>query len=393
MEENDDLIDRLNDGKMATFKIIQHLLRQMLFAIKYLHDRDIVHHSIRTQSFAFRFDDVETKNDSNSKLSSNSNGDDTGKDTDTTSIELSMLKSVLILADYDQAVYVKNDGIIRDELEKKKFLRSIHIKYPTTDFCAPETAFWQLYVRKYWYKIHESLKSISDEDIMNQMLADIVNPNNKTHKDGIKKHTIEMASKIETKVKVDIGINDVDIDIDDMNDIGDLAVLNENEYVADNPDILLFKRYWHMSPKVSKAYDIWSLGVVAYSLVAGGYPFRSSVHILGRAQTDSLLERIITRPRRKIKFGKRRPLKGSDKLPLFEEFLDKCLNKDPIQRATVDQLLENDQFIALFMLPWKIERIIWIAFEKNENNSDCFFTVLPKDLLKHILAFVGQSIG
>ena len=39
-------------------------------------------------------------------------------------------------------------------------------------------------------------------------------------------------------------------------------------------------------------------------------------------------------------------------------------------------------------LKWEIERILWIAFEKNENNEQCFLADMPKDIINHIKQFL-----
>ena len=41
-------------------------------------------------------------------------------------------------------------------------------------------------------------------------------------------------------------------------------------------------------------------------------------------------------------------------------------------------------------IAWCQERIIWIAYYKNMQNTTCLFNQLPKDIIKHILSFVGD---
>ena len=43
-------------------------------------------------------------------------------------------------------------------------------------------------------------------------------------------------------------------------------------------------------------------------------------------------------------------------------------------------------------LKWDIARLIWIGFHKNANNKDCFIASLPKDIVCHLLHFVGRKI-
>ena len=38
---------------------------------------------------------------------------------------------------------------------------------------------------------------------------------------------------------------------------------------------------------------------------------------------------------------------------------------------------------------WNIERIIWIAFYKNDKNDKCFIDTLPKDVVLYILTFLS----
>ena len=41
-----------------------------------------------------------------------------------------------------------------------------------------------------------------------------------------------------------------------------------------------------------------------------------------------------------------------------------------------------------YYIPWNLERHIWIAFWKNENNDNCYIQNLPKDVVTHILLFL-----
>ena len=38
-----------------------------------------------------------------------------------------------------------------------------------------------------------------------------------------------------------------------------------------------------------------------------------------------------------------------------------------------------------------VERIIWIAFYKNNDNNKCFFKTIPKDLVTYILELLGKQ--
>ena len=45
--------------------------------------------------------------------------------------------------------------------------------------------------------------------------------------------------------------------------------------------------------------------------------------------------------------------------------------------------------ILLYRISWKILRLMWIGFYKNENNSSCYLYLLSKDEILHIIKFIG----
>ena len=45
-------------------------------------------------------------------------------------------------------------------------------------------------------------------------------------------------------------------------------------------------------------------------------------------------------------------------------------------------------------LSWRIERILWIAFYKNETNEKCLISTLPKDIVKVVINLLSNdSLG
>ena len=48
--------------------------------------------------------------------------------------------------------------------------------------------------------------------------------------------------------------------------------------------------------------------------------------------------------------------------------------------------------IYIDRIDWNLERIIWIGFYKNNNNTNCLIKNLPKDLIKYILNIVGTFV-
>ena len=45
--------------------------------------------------------------------------------------------------------------------------------------------------------------------------------------------------------------------------------------------------------------------------------------------------------------------------------------------------------VLLHRISWKILCLIWIGFYKNENNKKCYLYLLSKDLILHIIKFIG----
>ena len=37
---------------------------------------------------------------------------------------------------------------------------------------------------------------------------------------------------------------------------------------------------------------------------------------------------------------------------------------------------------------WQFERLLWIAYLKNESNDNCLLAKLPKDVIKHIISII-----
>ena len=44
-----------------------------------------------------------------------------------------------------------------------------------------------------------------------------------------------------------------------------------------------------------------------------------------------------------------------------------------------------------YFISWDLERHIWIAYLKNENNNTCYIQNLPKDVVRHILLFLRKK--
>ena len=53
---------------------------------------------------------------------------------------------------------------------------------------------------------------------------------------------------------------------------------------------------------------------------------------------------------------------------------------------------ENSWFhfpVHIFYCKWKVVRLIWIGFYKNDDNKMCLIGKIPKDVIQHLLCFLG----
>ena len=49
--------------------------------------------------------------------------------------------------------------------------------------------------------------------------------------------------------------------------------------------------------------------------------------------------------------------------------------------------------ILINCIDWKIARIIWIGFYKNDRNEKCFISHLGKDIVLFILRYLGNHVA
>ena len=57
---------------------------------------------------------------------------------------------------------------------------------------------------------------------------------------------------------------------------------------------------------------------------------------------------------------------------------------------------ESSYFFCCFYsgyIEWKIVRQIWIGFYNNQNNEKCKIQLLPKDIVGHIITFLGTPMN
>lgn len=64
-------------------------------------------------------------------------------------------------------------------------------------------------------------------------------------------------------------------------------------------------------------------------------------------------------------------------------------------RKDLQRIRRENLFDRVLEFPWKLQRLLWIGYSKNINNSNCIFGKLPKDIIRAIITFVlplGWSI-
>ena len=102
----------------------------------------------------------------------------------------------------------------------------------------------------------------------------------------------------------------------------------------------------------------------------------------------------------KIKFEQlMETLKTHDNLNEYNEITVQFIKRQYLRRRTGE--VNFEEFLINFYLhdlvqieehKWKIERLIWIGYEKNSDNDKCLIAKLPKDLVKKCLSFVFSRL-
>ena len=118
-----------------------------------------------------------------------------------------------------------------------------------------------------------------------------------------------------------------------VSDLGTTNFLSQN--MAYRKTMIGTKHF--MAPEIwkgiiySKEVDVWSLGVFAYELATG------KPHFTGIKDHFQLIRHILEEPTP--------PIPDDRWSPAFQSFIDNCLKKEPTERMTIDQLLEEHEFL------------------------------------------------
>ena len=78
------------------------------------------------------------------------------------------------------------------------------------------------------------------------------------------------------------------------------------------------------------------------------------------------------------------------------EYPATCVMQDNVDGVKIAVMQDKKYFsFQLFRgLSWRIERMLWIGFYKNETNEKCLIKLLPKDIVKVIVGMLNnESFG
>ena len=76
---------------------------------------------------------------------------------------------------------------------------------------------------------------------------------------------------------------------------------------------------------------------------------------------------------------------------IAKDLINQLLTIDASKRLTARQALKHECLLkySISQIKWKNERLLWIAYIKNQNNCKlCLLATLSKDIIKLILSFL-----
>ena len=183
-----------------------------------------------------------------------------------------------------------------------------------------------VFTRYHWREMLECVKSVHDEDIVH---SDLKPANFLVVQGRLKLIDFGIANAIDTDNTVNVHR---DTHVGTPNYMSPESITDTNAPQpgdARKQDVPIKK-----DMRIGKASDVWSLGCILYQMTYGRPPFAHIQNQLSRIMA-------ITNPNHEITF----PDTGvGDAVipPSLKGTLRKCLNRDPTQRPTVDQLLSKE---------------------------------------------------
>ena len=242
--------------------IVGKLIKEILCSVKYLHDRNICHGNIKPAVFRFvkKADVQENEKDINT-----------------------IPKLLLTKFDFSR---ILDDNFIPDINGITKSIT----KRGTRKFSAPE------YIFVWWARVR------SQREDSNENKSDNTN-NNENNKDNINDNANDNDLFEETFQFIDKELRE---NITNFNDIHKFELLfgwsfeeryrrwvniydNLPIYDQDKPRMKIRQRYCCQTPRMAKAGDIWAVGITAYLLMCGTYPFSLNTFNYDEHQQDELI--------------------------------------------------------------------------------------------------------
>ena len=232
----DCILTTRQDWKVNSINIAKKLITQMLYAVKYLHDKNFVHRDLKPQNFIF--EKKFTENNFNSPAN--------------TRLILGALDFRWVMS-VDSNIYGNSRGADDDyNNEQSLFERLINSVVLTKDanYMSPELAF------HLWFYIWSG----NDHDFLHQ--------DENVYVDDIDL-TSDQVMKYEARCQE---FTDMVTDLSEKQYLHECKVKSLNIDTSDefrNARKQLFERYQCLTPQMLKASDIWSIGIIAYFMITG----------------------------------------------------------------------------------------------------------------------------
>ena len=290
-------VENTNNGGLYTttklnFDSTRKVIKDILYAIKYLHDRNIVHRNIYPGRFEFN-----ASNDTIKKLMDRDEDSDYHNKKDHCSLVLSGYTSAYC---FDPNNFNLSGNVEKDDSKnadrysdhdhqdietkwKEMMQKHLSDQIGTASYCSPEVAFdWTLHQ---WARhVHPSRtfsqlsaeEQLVDIEHFTKMIREKYDKNIKLHDDGFE---LDMKQRYNCERLFGMSWQER---YKKWKNYDTLPVLENDNLNKD-----LWQRYPYRTPRSFKASDIWGVGVIAYKSLTGISPF-------GAKTINDIMESIIT---------------------------------------------------------------------------------------------------